>query len=121
MGATPFLGGSALSFAVGSPLQHDEWWPDIGRPASKRFLFEIVANKRNGLDVDKIDYFVRDATCAFGDSQPSIQVARIIDSSAVFKDASGEFQVPDRKRLFVLEDLAMAQARAEALLKRGGA
>ena len=37
-------------------------WPtNIGRPESKRFLFDIVANKRNGIDVDKMGYFMRDS------------------------------------------------------------
>ncbi|XP_029108030.1 deoxynucleoside triphosphate triphosphohydrolase SAMHD1-like [Scleropages formosus] len=31
-----------------------------GRPKEKWFLYEIVANKRNGIDVDKWDYFARD-------------------------------------------------------------
>ncbi|XP_069508218.1 deoxynucleoside triphosphate triphosphohydrolase SAMHD1 [Ambystoma mexicanum] len=35
-------------------------WPYFGRPEEKRFLYEIVANKRNGIDVDKWDYFARD-------------------------------------------------------------
>jgi HD superfamily phosphohydrolase len=33
-----------------------------GTPNRKRFLYEIVANKRNGIDVDKWDYFLRDAS-----------------------------------------------------------
>ena len=35
-------------------------WPYLGRPESKSFLYEVVANKRNGIDVDKWDYFARD-------------------------------------------------------------
>ena len=34
-------------------------WPYEGRPEEKSFLYEIVANKRNGIDVDKWDYFAR--------------------------------------------------------------
>jgi hypothetical protein len=30
-----------------------------GRSDRKRFLFEIVSNQRNGIDVDKLDYFKR--------------------------------------------------------------
>ncbi|WAR11801.1 SAMH1-like protein [Mya arenaria] len=32
----------------------------VGRTKDKSFLYEIVANKRNGIDVDKWDYFARD-------------------------------------------------------------
>ncbi|XP_041859789.1 deoxynucleoside triphosphate triphosphohydrolase SAMHD1 [Melanotaenia boesemani] len=35
-------------------------WPYKGRPEDKSFLYEIVANKKNGIDVDKWDYFARD-------------------------------------------------------------
>jgi HD superfamily phosphohydrolase len=38
-------------------------WPYSGRPEEKSFLYEIVANKRNGIDVDKWDYFARDCHC----------------------------------------------------------
>ncbi|KAF0874296.1 deoxynucleoside triphosphate triphosphohydrolase SAMHD1 [Crocuta crocuta] len=42
-----------------SPIK-DSLWPYKGRPKEKSFLYEIVANKRNGIDVDKWDYFARD-------------------------------------------------------------
>ncbi|XP_037080063.1 deoxynucleoside triphosphate triphosphohydrolase SAMHD1-like isoform X2 [Pollicipes pollicipes] len=32
-----------------------------GRPDQKTFLYEIISNKRNGIDVDKWDYFCRDS------------------------------------------------------------
>ncbi|XP_061160697.1 deoxynucleoside triphosphate triphosphohydrolase SAMHD1 isoform X2 [Syngnathus typhle] len=35
-------------------------WPYRGRSKDKSFLYEIVANKRNGIDMDKWDYFARD-------------------------------------------------------------
>ncbi|XP_056589714.1 deoxynucleoside triphosphate triphosphohydrolase SAMHD1 isoform X2 [Triplophysa dalaica] len=38
----------------------DTTWPYKGRSKEKSFLYEIVANKRNGIDVDKWDYFARD-------------------------------------------------------------
>ncbi|XP_053386805.1 deoxynucleoside triphosphate triphosphohydrolase SAMHD1-like [Mercenaria mercenaria] len=35
-------------------------WKYKGRPKEKGFLYEIASNKRNGIDVDKWDYFARD-------------------------------------------------------------
>ncbi|KAM9121212.1 deoxynucleoside triphosphate triphosphohydrolase SAMHD1 isoform 4-T4 [Pangshura tecta] len=48
---------------IGGPLDTTPCrglWPYRGRPEEKSFLYEIVANKRNGIDVDKWDYFARD-------------------------------------------------------------
>lgn len=47
----------------------------------KPFLFEIVANKRNGIDVDKFDYIARD-TRAIGDNQ-NLSLTRLINSARV--------------------------------------
>ncbi|PIK47804.1 putative deoxynucleoside triphosphate triphosphohydrolase SAMHD1, partial [Apostichopus japonicus] len=38
-----------------------EIWSYKGRGKDKSYLYEIVANKRNGIDVDKWDYFARDS------------------------------------------------------------
>ncbi|NXQ63629.1 SAMH1 triphosphohydrolase, partial [Anthoscopus minutus] len=48
---------------IGGPIEEAacvESWPYRGRPKEKSFLYEIVANKKNGIDVDKWDYFARD-------------------------------------------------------------
>ncbi|KAI0285127.1 hypothetical protein BGY98DRAFT_947337 [Russula aff. rugulosa BPL654] len=50
----------------------------------KSFLFEIVANKRNGIDVDKFDYIARD-TRAIGDNQ-NLSLTRLISSARVIED-----------------------------------
>ena len=66
-------------------LKDESPWPDdLGRGEQKRFLFDIVANKRNGIDVDKLDYLVRDSMAAFGSSHPpGFDIYRIIKSSKV--------------------------------------
>lgn len=58
-------------------------WPYRGRSEEKSFLYEIVANKRNGIDVDKWDYFARDCHClgipnSF-DLKRYMKFARVID------------------------------------------
>ena len=42
-----------------------ETWPAVacGRGVEKAWMYEIVSNWRSGLDVDKCDYFRRDAYC----------------------------------------------------------
>uniref|UniRef100_A0A670XVC8 Deoxynucleoside triphosphate triphosphohydrolase SAMHD1 n=1 Tax=Pseudonaja textilis TaxID=8673 RepID=A0A670XVC8_PSETE len=48
---------------IDSPVQEKSGgkeWPYRGRFKNKSFLYEIVANKTSGIDVDKWDYFARD-------------------------------------------------------------
>lgn len=64
-------------------LKPNEDWPtNINRDKSKRFLFDIVANKRNGIDVDKLDYFLRDSMSCYG-KLPDIHVDRILTCARV--------------------------------------
>ncbi|KAI6219825.1 HD domain-containing protein [Aphelenchoides fujianensis] len=43
------------------PLIQDGKWMPKGRGIEKSFLYDIVSNTHEGLDVDKLDYFLRDA------------------------------------------------------------
>ncbi|KAJ7983116.1 hypothetical protein DFH06DRAFT_1172457 [Mycena polygramma] len=53
-------------------------------PDEKSFLFDIVANKRNGLDVDKFDYIARDSYMI---GEPSkLSLSRLIKSARVIEN-----------------------------------
>ncbi|KAJ7476897.1 hypothetical protein B0H11DRAFT_2031118 [Mycena galericulata] len=55
--------------------------PSLCSPDEKPFLFDIVANKRNGLDVDKFDYIARDSYMI---GEPSkLSISRLIKSARV--------------------------------------
>ncbi len=54
------LDESGMPDRSSSSSNDDSHWPYRGRPVEKSFLYEIVANKTNGVDVDKWDYFLRD-------------------------------------------------------------
>ncbi|KAG7174187.1 Deoxynucleoside triphosphate triphosphohydrolase SAMHD1-like 2 [Homarus americanus] len=46
---------------IGGAKSANGIWPYEGLGKEKAFLYEVVANKRTGVDVDKWDYFVRDS------------------------------------------------------------
>ena len=46
----------------------------IGRGKEKEFLFDIVNNRHNGLDVDKIDYFHRDSLAAYRAMETNLNI-----------------------------------------------
>ncbi|KAG8896521.1 hypothetical protein FRC01_011738, partial [Tulasnella sp. 417] len=65
----------------------------------KKFLFQIVANKKNGIDVDKWDYIARDTravgeTCTLVASR-LIHAARVIDDTICYdwKDAQSVYEL----------------------------
>ncbi|ETW84707.1 hypothetical protein HETIRDRAFT_313664, partial [Heterobasidion irregulare TC 32-1] len=65
----------------------------------KPFLFEIVANKRNGIDVDKFDYIARDSN-AIGE-RGNLSLSRLIDSSRVV-DNEICFDIKDANQVYEL-------------------
>uniref|UniRef100_A0A3B3WS15 HD domain-containing protein n=1 Tax=Poecilia mexicana TaxID=48701 RepID=A0A3B3WS15_9TELE len=78
-------------------------WAFTGRGEDKSFLYDIVANKRNGIDVDKWDYFARD--CHYLGMKNSFDYRRLILSARVC-EWKGRKEICFRdKELFNLYDM----------------
>lgn len=58
--------------------------PETGRDDRVRFLCDVVHNCSCGIDVDKLDYLLRDALAVFGATQ-AVDVTRIIRASRVIE------------------------------------
>ncbi|KAI0829200.1 HD-domain/PDEase-like protein [Trametes gibbosa] len=65
----------------------------------KPYLFQIVANKRNGLDVDKFDYIARDSHAI--DQKSNLSLTRLIYSSRVIDDEIC-YDIKDANQIFEL-------------------
>ncbi|XP_062597868.1 deoxynucleoside triphosphate triphosphohydrolase SAMHD1-like [Saccostrea cucullata] len=57
----------------------------------RKFLFEIVSNKRNGIDVDKWDYFARD--CRMVGINSNFDHTRCMNYAKVLETEDGGFQI----------------------------
>lgn len=57
----------------------------LGKPTSKKraFLSQIVHNERGVLDVDKLDYYMRDSLCCFGKHMAEVRPRRLFFGSGV--------------------------------------
>ncbi|XP_022343094.2 deoxynucleoside triphosphate triphosphohydrolase SAMHD1-like isoform X2 [Crassostrea virginica] len=77
--------------------QNGEWTYE-GRPKEKGFLYDIVANKRCEIDVDKWDYFARD--CHMLGINNNFDHARCIKYARVLKvdDETGDLQIGFRDK-----------------------
>ncbi|CAD2216141.1 SAM domain and HD domain 1 [Angomonas deanei] len=82
-----------------------------GRPRWKRFMTEIVANKRNGLDVDKLDYLQRDSLSTQGTlALPSLN--RLFQAACAAHDDQGTWQICYVEKVDdTMEEVFLARAR----------
>ncbi|KAG8341363.1 hypothetical protein TRVL_07808 [Trypanosoma vivax] len=68
-------------------------WPtNVGRSPEKRFLVDVIANKRNGVDMDRLDYFMRDSIACYGRAAFDVHIPRLFSASKVFC-FEGEHQI----------------------------
>ncbi|XP_056446295.1 deoxynucleoside triphosphate triphosphohydrolase SAMHD1-like [Gadus chalcogrammus] len=85
-----------LIFGKMTDPDHPEKEPKYkGRKPEKYFLYEIVSNERNGIDVDKFDYFARD--CHHLGIKNNFDHDRFIKFAKVFK-VDGEQQICTREK-----------------------
>ncbi|KAL0151868.1 hypothetical protein M9458_052873 [Cirrhinus mrigala] len=98
-------------------------WTHKGRDEEKSFLYEIVANEQNGIDVDKWDYFTRDChhlgiRYSF-DHQRLLKFARVCEVNGrkhiCFRDKAYQHKITN-----IIENLlAEALIRADRNLHEG--
>eukprot|EP00944_MAST-04C_sp_MAST-4C-sp1_P008958 g8958.t1 len=75
----------------GSPKDAPRDWVWKGRGKGKEYLYEIVANHRNGIDVDKFDYFARD--CLHLGIPTSFDPHRLMRFARVMTSTDGTTQI----------------------------
>ncbi|KAF4654571.1 SAM domain and HD [Perkinsus chesapeaki] len=91
----------------------DNFLEEVGRPVSKAFLLDIVANKRTGLDVDKFDYIMRD--CHHSGVQGECEVPRLImNAKIIMSDGFPTICWPDKE----FENLCAIFRTRESLHRR---
>ena len=93
-------------------LDDHEAWPLASRPEAKRFLLDIVHNRTSGIDVDKLDYLMRDAVAVLGATH-SVDAMRIIGAARLVHDEARERHV-----LAYDERVALSVAQVYALRAR---
>ena len=87
-----------------------EVWTYKSRPESHAWLFEVVSNNRSGIDVDRLDYLLRDATkCGkLCGHKPTNGIERyLIDSRVNIHPETGRpiITIPEKDRQTMFEDV----------------
>ncbi|POI33118.1 hypothetical protein CIB84_003131, partial [Bambusicola thoracicus] len=97
---------------IGGPIDEttcEASWPYRGRPKEKSFLYEIVANKKNGIDVDKWDYFARD--CHHLGIQNNFDYRRLIKFTRVCEAGNQKHICARDKKHLVVEFFVLLPSR----------
>ncbi|KAG5495568.1 hypothetical protein GH5_03231 [Leishmania sp. Ghana 2012 LV757] len=92
-------------------------WPDnVGRQKWARFTTEIIANKRSGLDVDKIDYIQRDSVACLG-TPTFVSMRRLFQGARVVVGDNDETSIgyPD-KLDGVIEEIFLARSHLHRIV-----
>ncbi|KAG5511145.1 hypothetical protein JKF63_07086 [Porcisia hertigi] len=72
---------------------------------------EIVSNKRNGIDVDRLDYFLRDSMCCFGKATFDVRIHRLFNSARLVCEG-GQWQLAfEQKLALTLREIFMLRAK----------
>ena len=105
-------GMSQSDCEIVSALMNGTTCPALKREG-KSWMKEIVANKRNGIDVDRIDYFMRDALCCFGKATSDVRPNRLFNSARVFPgDGDSDSTIAFQKKMVVtLRDFFSLRSR----------
>ena len=104
----------------GLPIKHfspdAKEWPYRGRNEDKSFLYEIVANKISGIDVDKFDYLKRDDY--YMQIGTIFKFDRFINYSKIIKTG-----IPERRRICIRDkeaELVMEMFSDRARMHKNG-
>lgn len=74
---------------------------------------QLISNKDAGIDVDRLDYFIRDSTCCFGKPAMDVRVHRLFNASRLVWDTdAGRWCCAFEEKLaFTLRDLFALRAK----------
>ncbi|KAG9261435.1 deoxynucleoside triphosphate triphosphohydrolase SAMHD1-like [Astyanax mexicanus] len=106
---------------IQGPSNSASEWPYKGREKKKAFLYDIVANHRNGIDVDKMDYFTRDChhlgmKCNFSHER-FITFARVCEENGETQICMRDKEAMNMYELFHVRNLLHHNAYQHRVIK----
>lgn len=73
---------------------------------------EVISNKRNGVDVDRLDYFLRDSVCCFGKPTVDVRAHRLFHTAMILQNSNAEWVIAfEEKMAIALRELFALRAK----------